>query len=336
MNAAEAEYRLRLHAESVTSAVGHEPVLDTVRRMDGFEAAVLALVGIGALSSDAGTALVSDVVDALVVRGASWLVPTRPQLDPTRLYAAAAGDGRPVLHAVVSVDAALGGVRVTSAELWSDRTVARVVGVDGSVAPSLLVGATGVDDRRLEIRDASGASVTVELDDGVRATEVVPVTTETSPSRYIDAVVVTEVAAARRDPAHVDTINGSRCRVQAVADVLALDGTALDRFDRYIGELVKPAGVSSLLEVVAVAQHFPGGWWVSMERWTDHWRAVVVFEVPAPPPRWTAVDGEGVQYGGQPLTTDVVRFEPSLPDTRTNVTLERHVAGRVIALTLER
>ncbi|MDQ3108133.1 MAG: hypothetical protein M3Q68_10060 [Actinomycetota bacterium] len=335
MNAAEVEHRLRLHAESVVSAVGHEPVLDTVRRMDGFEAATLALVGIGALTSEAGTALVTDVVDALVVRGASWLVPTLPQLDPARLYAAAAGDGRPVLRAVVPVDAALSDGRVTSAELWSDRAVARVVAADGSVAPSYLVGAAGVDDRRLELRDASGASVTVELDDGVRATDVAPLTTETSPSRYLDAVVVTAVAQVRRDPADVDVINGSRCRVQAVADALALDGAGLDSFDRCIGDLVQPAGLARLLEVVAVAQRFPGGWWVSMERWTDHWRAVVVLEAPAST-LWTAVDGDGVRYGGQPLTTDVVRFDPPLPDTWAMVTLERHVAGRVVALTVER
>jgi hypothetical protein len=199
-----------------------------------------------------------------------------------------------------------------------------------------VVGAAGVDDRRLDLRDARGGVVAGELAGGRAAREAPGEVTPSSAARHLDAVVRTEIESARLDPSP-SGLNAARRRVAAAADVLDGGGaeSTLAAFDAAVGTLEPVHAVPVLLEVVPVAQRFFGGWLLSVEAWADHWRAVVVREDGAPARRWTASDGDGLPYAAAPIDADVLRFSPGLPLAWTSLRLEGHAAGEVLELVVE-
>lgn len=331
-----AELELRLRAEELVALAPFGPVAEVVAELDAFEAAAAALEGGGLLPPERSTALVSEVVDALVVRGAAWLAPVVPLLDVSRLYDTAAGARQPLLRRVVPVLAPLGPATVTSVELWSDRAVARMVAGD-EVAASHVVGAAGVDDRRLQLRDASGAAVAVDLLGGRVARESPGAVEPPSIDRYLAALFTIAVAEIRRDPS-VAQLNRQRGRVGAAARAVAPDEAEawLARFDEQVAAVGDVATAPFLLEVVAVAQRFFGGWLLSVELWSDHWRAVVVEEDPTARPWWTATDERGDAFGAGVLAPDVLRFDPALPLGWTQLRLERHHGAEVLAIEVAR
>ena len=339
---AAAERRLRLRAEDVIALAAPAPVADVAAELDAFAAAASALEAAGVLPADRSPALVSEVVDALVVRGASaWLSPTVPVLDVTRLYDATAGAQGPLLRRVVPVAAPLDGGTVTSVELWSDRAVARVVDADGAVGASHVVGAAGVDDRRVELRGASGGVVAVDLAGGRAAREDPGVVVAGAAGRTVEALLLQAVAQARADRSE-DGLNGARSRLAAAVDALAAGGGdgdgVLGRFDAAVADLVAPSAAPFLLDVVPVARRFFGGWLLSVEVWSDHWRAVVVPEGGSVPGRWgwTAVDGDGRRFGAVALDDEVLRLDPALPLDWSVLVLERHGGGEVLELEVRR
>jgi len=336
VDASAAELELRLRAEELVALAAFGPVAEVMAELDAFEAAASALEGCGILPPERSTALVSDVVDALVVRGAAWLAPVVPVLDVTRLYDTAAGGRQPLLRRVVPVMSTLGPATVTSVELWSDRAVARMV-ARGAIAPSHVVGAAGVDDRRLELRDASGAAVGVDLTLGRAARESPGEMVAPAVHDHLAAVLTVAVAEVRRDLS-VDQLNRQRARLAAAAHAVAPgDADAwLVRFDAHVAGLEATVSPPFLLEVVPVAQRFFGGWLLSIELWSDHWRAVVVEEDPTALRWWTAGDDRGDAYGAGFLDSDVLRFDPALPLGWTALRLERHVGADVLAIEVGR
>lgn len=338
MDPAAAELRLRWRAEDLVALAAHAPAPDVAAELDAFEAAAMALEAVGGVPAERSLALVGEVVDALVVRGASsWLAPTVPVLDITRLYDATAGARGPQLRRVVPVAASLDHGTVTSVELWSDRAVARLVGPDGSVAPSHVVGSAGVDDRRLDLRDASGGAIAVDLTGGRAQREAPGIVVSTSVDRYLDGVLAREAAGARRDPS-VEGLNAARARLGAVVDVLDPERTAevLARYDSSVAAASAGGAAPFLLDVLPVAERFFGGWLLSVEVWSDHWRAVVVPEEVGARWAWSAFDGDGRRFGGTHLDDDVLRFDPVLPLDWSRLVLERHGGGEVLELVVER
>jgi hypothetical protein len=345
-----AELRLRLRVEDLLALHREAPAADVVVALDALEAAALALVGAGVVERARGTAIVAEAVDALVARGAAWLAPAVPDLDVTRLYDATAGGGRPQLRRVVGVATTLVHGTITSVELWSDRAVARVVDAVGGVGPSHVVGAAGVDDRRLDLREGGGGGVvSVDLAGGRLVREVPGTIVEATVDRHLDALVALETAAATGFGAtDLDALNGARARLAAAVDALDPDAAVavLERFDAAVGSGPDAGGAASplLLEVVPVAQRFFGGWLTSVEVWSDHWRAVVVGEEGAVRRRWTARAaatgaggvGEVHTFGGVALDDDVVRFAGALPLDWSVLVLEGHGAGDVLELEVRR
>jgi hypothetical protein len=341
---AAAEHRLRLRAEEVVALAAFGPPVEVMAELATFEAAAFALCGAGVLPPGRSTDLVSDVVDALVVRGASWLAPAVPALDPTRLYDASAGGQGPQLRRVVAVGARLDHGTLTSVELWSDRAVARLVGPDGEILPSHVVGAAGVDDRRLELRDAAGGSVGVDLTEGRPVRESPGRVEPSSVDRHLAAVEALAVATIHRQGS-VDGLNVARGRLETAAGTLAPERAAelLARFDDAVAAVAvaaetagSGAGGIVLAEVIPIAARFFGGWLLSVECWSDHWRAVVVPEDPADRAEWTAIDDRGRAYGSTPLDREVLRFDPPLPASWSEVRLERHARGEVLAVEVRR
>ena len=335
--AARLELDLRLRAEELVALAAFGPVVEVMAELEAFEAAAAALESSGLLPPERSTALVGEVVDALVVRGAGWLAAVVPALDVARLYEVAAGGRQPLLRRVVPVVATLGSGTVTTVELWSDRAVARVVGQDGAILASHVVGAAGVDDRRLELRDPSGAAVGVDLTSGRVAREAPGVVEASSVERHLEAVVTREIGSARRDPA-VDELNRARTRLLAAARAIAPEraGDLAQRFDRAVAGMAGVISAPFLLEVVPVAQRFFGGWLLSVEVWSDHWRAVILEEDPTALRWWTAVDDQGDGYGGAPLDVDVVRFDGPLPLAWRTLRLELHHCPDVLAVEVAR
>lgn len=336
-SAARLELDLRLRAEELVALAAFGPVAEVMAELDGLEAAAAALEASGLLPSDRSIAIVGEVVDALVVRGATWLAPVVPDLDVARLYDVAAGGRQPLLRRVVPVVATIGAGTVTTVELWSDRAAARVVGRDGTILPSHVVGAAGVDDRRLELRDPSGAAIGVDLTSGRIAREAPGVVEPSSVERHLDAVVTQAIGDVRRDPS-IDQLNRSRARVTAAAQAIAPDRAeaSAQRFDRVVEGLHQSPVAPFLLEVVPVAQRFFGGWLLSIETWSDHWRAVILEEDPVARRWWTAVDDRGDGYGGASIDVDVVRFDGALPMAWRTLRLQRHHGPDVLAVEVER
>lgn len=334
---AAAEHRLRLRAEEVVALAAFGPPVEVMAELASFETTAGALCGAGVLPPERSTGLVAEVVDALVVRGASWLTPAVPALDPTRLYDASAGGHGPRLRRVVAVGARLDHGTITSVELWSDRAVARLVGRGGAVLPSYVVGAAGVDDRRLDLRDSAGGTVGVDLGGGRPVRESPGRVEGSSVDRHLDAVEALAIATVHRDPS-LDALNAARVRLDTAAQALDPDGTAerLDRFDAAVAEAPAGAGEPELAEVIPVAVRFFGGWLLSIERWSDHWRAIIVPEDASETAEWTAVDGDGHAYGSWPLDGEQLRFDPPMPASWSELRLERHARGEVLAVEVRR
>lgn len=307
----EAELALRLRAEALIAGFGDLGIEESMGALADVEAVAAALAATGAMGVDAAGALVVDTVDALVVRGASWVEPTAVDLDVRRLYDLAAGVPRPRLRRVVPVASGA----LASVDLWDDRAEVRVAG-----GPSLHLEAVPAGDRRLELRDEAGAVVTVELDAGRAASEGGSVG-RVDAGEYLSRVEVHAVSATRRDPS-VDSINAQRHRLVAVAETLDDDGGVVARFDEAASGLVDEWS-SRLVEVVPVAVRATFGWVLSVERWSGHWRAIVIADGRA---LWTAIGGRGERFGGDIIDADVVRFDPALPEDWSSVTLQRLAA----------
>ncbi len=153
-----------------------------------------------------------------------------------------------------------------------------------------------------------------------------------------------EVARARRDPS-LDEANAARLRLARTAEVLAgadadADGpSVLARFDEEIGAPDDALASAALLEVVPIAIRFDGGWLLSVEHWSDHWRAVVVAEPEelVEDGWWTAVDPtDGRRFASCPLDAEVLRFAPALAPDWSVLVFERHGAGEVLEVEVHR
>ena len=303
-----AERALRLGAEELIAGFGDLGIEEAMGALADVEAVASALAATGVMDVDAAAALVADTVDALAVRGASWVEPTAVDLDVRRLYDLATGAPRPRLRRVVPVASGT----LTSVDLWDDRAEARVAG-----GPSLHLDDVPVGDHRLELRDEGGATVAIDLSRGRAASEG-GTARRLGAAEYLERLEAHAAAAASRDPS-IDTLNALRRRLVAVGEALG-DPTIGRRFDERVSSLGPASPTPAFLDVVPVAIRAPFGWVLSVERWSDHWRAVVADAGTA---LWTAVDDDGAGYGGEVVEVGVVRFGPSLPEGWTRLILQR-------------
>lgn len=272
------------------------------------EAGASALAAVGEMEADAAAALVADTVDALVVRGASWVEPKAVDLDVRRLYDLAAGVPRARLRRVVGVGT--GGI--TSVDLWDDRAEARTAG------PSIHIDPIAADESQLELRDGYGGTVDIDLSSGRAATDGGSTGRVDGRADYLGRLLRHAVAAARRDPS-VDQLNAQRRRIVVVTELLDAPPGLVEHFDDEVA-VVAAGGQPQLLEVTPVAVRAPYGWVLSIESWSDHWRVIVRDDGHA---LWTAVADDGTGFGGDVLDGDVLRFDPALPPAWTSVTLSR-------------
>ena len=307
-----AERALRLRAEELITGFSDIGVERAIEALDDLETAAAAVAGSGVLDAELSSSIVADTVDALVVRGASFVEAAALDLDVRRLYDLAAGAPRPRLRRVVPV--ASGGV--TSVDLWEDHAEVRSVGLDGVVQPALHLDAIAEDDRTLELDDGAGGVLSVDLTVGRPAADGGAVRSLDGRAEYLARIFRIAVAAARRDPS-VEQLNRQRRRLGVAAEILAAP-SLVEQFDVSVAatDERRPA---ALVGVVPVAVHAPFGWVLSVESWSDHWRAVVRLDAPG---MWTAVDGDGTGYGGIALADEVIRFDPPLPPSWSSVTLE--------------
>ncbi len=68
------------------------PAYEVKAALDDLEATIAQETTSGAVDAVVADRIISEVVDALVVRGVDWLVPTMPDLDVAALYESAAGE----------------------------------------------------------------------------------------------------------------------------------------------------------------------------------------------------------------------------------------------------
>lgn len=296
--------------------------------LGAFEAAAAAASRVGAVTPEDVERLIDDVVDALVIRGAPWLEPAIPDLDPRSLYDLASVGDRPTLGRVVAIGARLGDVVATSVELWSDRTVVRTRFVDGSMSDDLAAEpATG--DRSFEVRGPSGETVGVDLRHGVASDDVAgSVSVRVAEADDdLDALVAVEIAAlAESDP---DAAAAGRTRIIAAAEVLGGDAhLASDRFDQAWGApRSSHRRGGSLIEVIPLTVRMSDGWLASIESWSD--RALLRWTPdrrPGRPSLWVLSGPDGALVGGRDAGDGVVVFEGRVP---ASAVLRRHTGGRV-------
>ena len=303
----ERELDLRLRAERLITGFAPLPVEEAIGALADVEAIADALVVIGELEPEVSTSIVTDTVDALVVRGAPWVEPTAVDLDVRRLYDLAAGAPRPRLQRVVPAALPIADGLLTSVDLWNDRTEARVVDHEGVPQSSHHFAAIPAGDTAIDVRDGAGDVVRIDLAPG-RAAAVGGSTTTIDAAEYVARLEAHARAAVTRGSSIV-SLSGLRRRLAVVGEVLGAGGGVRGLDDAVATASASTAAGSALLAVVPVAARTPFGWLLSIERWTDHWRAVVADEGRA---LWTAEGGDGSRFGGERIAADVVRFDPAL------------------------
>ena len=311
-----AELALRLRVEELIAAGSDLGAEEAVARVLEVGAVATALGAVGMMDLDAAVFLIADTIDALVVRGAPSVEPLDLDLGIQRLHDVAAGAARPRLRRVVPV--AAGGV--CSLELWDDVAEVRVVGAAGEVLPSVYLDAVSPREERLEITDADGEVLGIDLSRGRVASDG-GTQRQVDTAGYLEAHLRYAVGVARANPTE-HTLNLLRRLVGAVAaelgggDVEGHDACAA--FDAAVAADATPSSSPVRVEVVPVALRTPVGWLLSIERWSDHWRAVVRAEGRG---WWTATDDRGSGYGGHVLSGEVLRFDPALPTTWSSLTI---------------
>ncbi len=93
----QAERRLRLWAEA-TVVLASAPSAEIAAGISALNDAADAIVGAGLLPGDVTSAIVTETIDALFVRGADWLEPTWPELEIGRLTAGFAVSPPPTIE----------------------------------------------------------------------------------------------------------------------------------------------------------------------------------------------------------------------------------------------
>jgi hypothetical protein len=330
---AAAERRLRLLAEELIAGAPAMAPDEALAGLADVEACASAMAGAGVVDGAMAMALVVAVVDALAVRRVAWLEPVAADLDLARLHEAV-GSSRPELRTVVPVAASLGAAGVvTCVASWDDRTEARVVGVDGRPAPTIVLDAVGPSDRRLDVRDGGGSVLGVELDRGARGSVAEVTTTPLDVDGYLAALEASVHGEARRGAHDVDHLNAMRRRLLVSVDALGVGTDAVDRFDALVATLLPTQAEPRLVDVVPLALRVADRWLLAVERWDDHWR--LAFAGAAGRGRWTATDADGRVYGGGPLDADVIRFDPSLAADWTSLRVTWIADGTNVAESVE-
>lgn len=329
------ESRLRSMAEDVV-VTATAPVHEAMEALEELSDAAAALVGTGSVESDVADGIVSETIDALVVRGAEWIAPAVPDLDVEVLVAAARTGPTPELWRIVP-SARAGAGEVASVELWSDRCVVRFFGGAGGAgmggpAPARELPPVERNQRHLEVQWETLERTEVALDGGRDAGQVEVNEHRIEPSAYLRRLA-SHLAATAIVETSLDGIEALRRRLAVSARILDEPPTSssslLAAFDRTVTGVVPEWSVPE--EAIAIAARGAGLSLLSVERWSDHWRLFLSGAPRGEGRFWTAeVDSSdgGDSYGGVWVGDDRIDFFPALPPSWRRLSLELIDAGR--------
>jgi hypothetical protein len=273
-----------------------------------------SLVGIGLLDPHAAQSALVEVEDALLVRGASWVDATVPDMpDLTALHEAAAGGGRASLVRVLPVGTTLRGTdhaerTVASVEIWTDRAVVRHADEVGAPGWWEFTPPPDATEQALVVQVAPGRTARVELAGAAELRTLAVRRGPVDPGTYLDRLALPRVGG-----------DGRRLRAtrRAFADLgLIQEGAGAGASDEFDGDM--RFGVSGERPVLVAVEPIAGrvdgrpGYLASVELWSDHWRLVAPGASAASIAVWSAVDDRGRRYGGVPIASGVIRFDPAL------------------------
>ncbi len=263
------------------------------------------------------------------------------------------------------------GLVLTSVEVWADRGIVRLVAGDCTASQWELWPPPGPQDVAMTVELTPGRPVDVGLGEGATTTPLCASASRVCAGAYLEWLVWQQLAEVRRLPT-VEVMNEARGRVESASAAFSALGLAAgEGWPVHAGaafhaallgaglvepgpsdvpaapvpsawsRILRPAAVpGGLREVVPVAGRLPdeaGGWTVtSVEDWTDHWRLVAVGLPTSPGCVWAAVDGNGSVYGGSPVDTSAVRFDPGLGDGWSPLTVSVVDAGELVTIEVGR
>lgn len=330
-----AEHRLRSLAEVVVAGPV-APALVAIAAFEELDEAAAALTGCGLIAPEIADRIVSETVDALVVRGVEWIAPALPDLDVHSLVASATAHARPVLRRVaVSSPSRVHTGAVASVELWSDRSIVRFFGpddatdggVDGSgrwrELPAIPPG-----QRRLEVQWESNERTGISFDDGRDAVVAEAGGRRIDTAEYLERLSL-HLGATALVETSLERVERLRRRLAISSAVLtggsAIAPSLLAAFDLAVSDVVFDRAVPE--EAIAVATRSGALSLLSIERWSDHWRLFVSGSPAGRGAFWTAgVDGTTV--GGVFAGSDRIDFYPALPESWERLSLDVVDRGR--------
>lgn len=326
-----AERRLRSLAETVV-AIATAPVQQGMEALEGLVDAAAALVGAGSLGWPIADGLVSETIDALVVRGAEWIAPAVPDLDAESLVVAGTTGPSPELNKVVASAQASAG-EVATVELWSDRCMVRFFDSAGNAragapAPLRELPAIGGDQRHLEVQWETLEHTQLSLEGGRNAEPVEANGHPIEPSEYLRRLA-RHLAATALVETSLEEVDALRRRLAVSALILGQTPSApslLAAFDRTVTDAIPEW--SEPEEAMAVALHAGGLSLLSLERWSDHWRVFVSGGPDRTQGRFWTAAVDGASYGGVFVGDDRIDFFPALPETWRRLSLDLVEAGR--------
>lgn len=326
-----AERRLRSLAESVV-ATATAPVHEGMEALEGLSDAAAALVGAGSLGWAAAEEIVSETIDALVVRGADWIAPAVPELDAGCLVTAGTAGASSELNKVVASARASAG-EVASVELWSDRCIVRFFDSAGPArmgapAPLRELPAIDGDLRDLEVQWETFEHTQMSLESGRSTEEVEARGHPIDPSEYLRRLAI-HLAATALVETSLEEVDALRRRLAVSARILdqgASTASLLAAFDRTVTDVMPEW--SEPEEAVAVGLSAGGLSFVSLERWSDHWRVFVSGGPDRARGRFWTAEAYGASYGGLFVGDDRIDFFPALPGSWGRLSLDLVEAGR--------
>lgn len=327
-----AERRLRSAAETVV-ATAAAPVHEGMEALEGLVDAAAALVGTGSLEWGIAEGVVSETIDALVVRGAQWLAPAVPELDAESLVVAGTTGPSPELNKVVASAQASAG-EVASVELWSDRCIVRFFGSAGiarmgAPAPLRELPPIDGDQRHLEVQWETLERTQMSLEGGRNAGQVEANGHPIEPSEYLRRLA-SHLAATALVETSLEEVEALRRRLAASARILdqatPSASSLLAAFDRTVTDMVPEW--SEPEEATAVGLCAGGMSFLSLERWSDHWRVFVSGGPDGARGRFWTAEADGASYGGVFVGDDRIDFCPALPGSWRRLSLDLVEAGR--------
>jgi hypothetical protein len=303
----EPEVYLRLRAEELI-ADANRPAYELLEGLGAFSETAHALVGAGLLAADVAQRVTIETADALVVRGATWIDPSLPELpSDEQLHAAVAGPGDQTLRQVVPIGTTLetseGDRRtVTTMEVWADSGIVRYADEVGGAGAFTFMPPPDNSEQSLVMQISPGRSVSIDFARGAPVRDASVRTGPANPALYLERLSWAAAAAGDEAP----MLAAARTFADLGYHDLAPTPLPLDPAPAWNEE--------RLVTVVPLALRLPAGYAASLELWINHWRLQLPGVGVGAGAVWSATDDDGGRYGGSALVLGTVRFRPAAPE----------------------